>query len=157
VAEREPHSTAYCIGGPDAFLRTRCLQRALGPWVRQMRRQSFAELKPRTPKRYDSLTKQLRFYFKRFQSEIDLSNFAQILATRGTIWNLISWNLIPPSLTGVLGKRFTTNRKLHCLVGVFVFGHSTIVDCNSKVALISPHFRKRRKSGEEKIQLKLGT
>jgi hypothetical protein len=81
-------------------------------------------LKPTSPKGYHSLTKQLRFYFKRFQSEIDLSNFAQILATRGTILNLISWNLIPPSLTGILGKSFATNRKLHCLVGVFVFGHS---------------------------------
>jgi hypothetical protein len=76
-------------------------------------------LKPTSPKGYHSLTKQLRFYFKRFQSEIDLSNFAQILATRGTILNLI-----PPSLTGILGKSFATNRKLHCLVGVFVFGHS---------------------------------
>lgn len=91
--------------------------------VHQMRRYSFAKLKPASPKGDHSLTKQLRFYFKRFQSEIDLSNFAQIFPSLGTIWNLISGNLVPPSLTSILRKCFAVDRKLHCLVRVFVFGH----------------------------------
>jgi hypothetical protein len=83
------------------------------------------------------LRKQLRFYFKRFQSEIDASNFAQIFPTRGTIWDLISWNLFPPSLTGIPGKCFAVDRKFHCLVRVFVFGHNMF---RWAPAMLSPRY-----------------
>jgi len=56
-----------------------------------------------------------------------LFHFAEANALGGLLReSLTIWNLIPPSLTGILSKRFATNRKLHRLVGVFVSGHSTL-------------------------------